>query len=97
MRGYPTLKFFVNGRDMEYAGGRMWDNIVAWVEKKAGPILVELQSAEEVNVFFDAKAREATPTGADPISFDKAAARDIIWSFSIYKLALFTPPDPENR
>ena len=41
----------------------MWDNIVAWVEKKAGPLLVKLETAEEVNVFFDEKSREATPSG----------------------------------
>ncbi|CAD7958409.1 unnamed protein product [Amoebophrya sp. A120] len=67
VRGYPTLKFFVEGRDMEYAGGRMWDNIVAWVEKKAGPILVHLQTKEEVEVFFQAKAHEATPTGTSAV------------------------------
>ncbi|CAD7945423.1 unnamed protein product [Amoebophrya sp. A25] len=64
VRGYPTLKFFVSGKDMEYAGGRMWDNIVAWVDKKSGPILVHLKTAEEVNVFFDAKAKDATPSGS---------------------------------
>jgi len=52
VRGYPTLKFFKNGKDMEYNGGRTSDTIVTWLEKKTGPTAKTLEDDEAVKAFI---------------------------------------------
>merc|ERR1711931_421306 len=55
VRGYPTLKFFRNGKATEYGGGRTADTIVSWLEKKTGPPSLALASVEEATAFVSGK------------------------------------------
>lgn len=49
VQGYPTLKFFRRGSDMEYNGPRKADGIVAWINKKLGPALNDISSMDQLN------------------------------------------------
>ena len=53
VRGYPTLKFFKNGKDQEYNGGRTADTIVTWLEKKTGPPAKTLDTVEAAKAFVE--------------------------------------------
>lgn len=51
IRGFPTLKFFVEGEPLEYQGGRTKDDIVTYVKKKSGPAAATLEDAAAVAAF----------------------------------------------
>lgn len=48
VRGFPTLKFFKNGKASDYNGGRTEADIVQWLSKKIGPPATEVKSEEDL-------------------------------------------------
>lgn len=57
IRGFPTLKFFKNGKfgkddAKDYNGGRQADEIVAWVTKKSGPAATTVTTVEEAEALI---------------------------------------------
>ncbi len=53
VKGYPTLKFFINAHPIEYNGGRVADEIVNWLKKKTGPPAVTLETVEDLKKLRD--------------------------------------------
>ncbi len=44
VKGYPTLKWFVNGKESEYKGGRTKSEIISWISKKVGPVVATVSN-----------------------------------------------------
>lgn len=55
VKGYPTLKFFKEGKAVDYNGGRQGDDIVNWLLKKTGPPAKAVASVEEAKAFIAEK------------------------------------------
>lgn len=51
VKGYPTLKFFVDGVTTDYSGGRSEEEILNWLKKKTGPPADDLNTVELLNAF----------------------------------------------
>lgn len=79
VKGFPTLKWFVNGEAQEYKGGRTEDEIVNWIKKRSGPPsaevteekLAELKKSEKFLVVFYGAA-----DSTEFAEFEKFAAGD---------------------
>ena len=48
VRGYPTIKYFINKNPTDYSGGRTEDSIVSWVLKRAGPAFTIIDSLADL-------------------------------------------------
>jgi protein disulfide-isomerase A1 len=54
VRGFPTIKYFKNGKAVDYNGGRTESEIVSWVNKKSGPSFVTISSDDDLLKFQEA-------------------------------------------
>ncbi|XP_064639439.1 protein disulfide-isomerase-like isoform X2 [Lineus longissimus] len=70
VQGYPTIKFFRSGNDIEYSGGRTGPEIVNWLEVKTGPPSKDLATADEAKEFQEKHDVVVIGFFKDPASAD---------------------------
>ena len=90
VRGYPTLKFFRNGKPIEYNGGRTADTIVTWVEKKTGPPAVALDTVDAAKAFIEDNEIAVVGFFADSDSDAAKAFKEVAGSNDDYKFGIAT-------
>jgi len=88
VRGYPTLKFFRNGKDTEYNGGRTAETIVTWLEKKTGPPAKTLASVEEAKAFIEESEIAVVGLFSDLESADAKAYLEAASNLDDYPFAI---------
>ena len=55
VRGYPTMKLYVEGLPIEYEGNRSAEAIFSFIDKKSGPQSTLLKDLDELNKLIPAK------------------------------------------
>jgi len=103
VRGYPTIRLFIDGKDQEYTGGRTEQSIVTWLQKKAGPpaiLLADVPAAEAferenqlavVGLFDEGTSRTAFETAArqvEDVMFAYSTVASVIAKFNAQAPAL---------
>jgi len=68
VRGYPTLKFYRNGKVIDYSGGRTADEIVNWIEKKTGPAARTITAQDDLDAFL--KEKDVAVVGVFDVSLE---------------------------
>lgn len=79
IQGYPTLKFFRSGSPIDYEGGRKAAEIVAWVNKKSGPVSAELSSQDAIKTFSEGEGTHViafVKPGSDQFNTWLSVAKD---------------------
>lgn len=88
VRGYPTLKFFRNGKAVDYTGGRTADTIVSWVEKKTGPPAVSFADLDAAKAFVADNDIAVVGFFADQESDAAKAFKEVASAMDDYKFGI---------
>lgn len=56
LKGFPTVKLFRSGSPSTYWGGKLVKNIVDWINKKTGPVAIEIENVKGAEELIESKA-----------------------------------------
>lgn len=43
------MKFFINGKPIDYKGGRTSNDLISWIERKSGPPSTEVSTSTDID------------------------------------------------
>ena len=49
IQGFPTVKLFIKGEEIEYTGGRKEQEVINWMRKKTGPASKLIENVDEID------------------------------------------------
>lgn len=55
IEGFPTVKLYVNGKAIDYNGERTKDEVLAFLDKKTGPVSTKLETIDDIVSVKDGK------------------------------------------
>lgn len=71
VKGYPTIKFFIDGQPIDYNKERKVDAFIEFMKKKTNPSSTELKDAAEVKEKLDDKDKRCILISDDKTDLDK--------------------------
>jgi len=99
IRGYPTLKWFDNGADSEYEGGRTTDQIVQWIDiMTSDPITVfeTISDASEANTGEYLIVSSAKAESAEYKTFEEVARLNRVLGKFIHITGEYSDGSPDE-
>eukprot|EP00092_Neocalanus_flemingeri_P004114 GFUD01004426.1.p1 GENE.GFUD01004426.1~~GFUD01004426.1.p1 ORF type:complete len:519 (+),score=155.88 GFUD01004426.1:230-1786(+) len=93
IEGFPTLKFFKDGKPADYNGPREAKGIVSWLEKKTGPSCTEITKEGEIKEILEKEQAMAVGFFKDLEGEKAKVFKDVASGYDDVKFFLVSKPE----